>query len=77
MASGSVSISQAAISSCPESNRVHLMACEIEHDGEAPVSSYFDKTVREDGTSSGGQNGEKGTQGIHNRHVILQIRKSD
>ncbi|KAJ7371132.1 Ribonuclease H2 subunit C [Desmophyllum pertusum] len=59
MASGSVSISQAAISSCPESNRVHLMACEIEHDGEAPVSSYFDKTVREDGTSSGVQDGEK------------------
>ena len=59
MASGGVSISQAAISSCPESNRVHLMACEIEHDGEAQVASYFDTSVREEGTNPGVQNGEK------------------
>jgi len=59
MASGSVSISQAAISSCPESNRVHLMACEIEHDGEAQVASYFDTSVREEGTKPGVEHGEK------------------
>lgn len=61
MESGSVKISQAAVSSCPESSRVHLMACEIDHDGEAPVSSYFDTSVQEEGTNSGVQNGEKGT----------------
>lgn len=60
MASGSVRISQAAVSSCSESSRVHLMACEIDHDGEAPVSSYFDTSVREEGTTTGVQNGEKG-----------------
>lgn len=60
MASGNVSICQAAISSCPASNRVHLMACEIEHDGEAQVASYFDTSVREEGTNPGVQNGEKG-----------------
>ncbi|KAL9956770.1 hypothetical protein ACROYT_G038303 [Oculina patagonica] len=59
MESGSVRISQAAVSSCPESSRVHLMACEIDHDGEAPVSSYFDTSVREEATNSGVQNGEK------------------
>ena len=61
MASGRVSISQATISSCPESNRVHLMACEIEHDGEAQVASYFDTSVREEGTNPGVEHGEKGT----------------
>lgn len=60
MASGSVSISQTTISSCPESKRVHLMACEIEHDGEAQVASYFDTSVRGEGTNPGVQNGEKG-----------------
>ena len=59
MASGNVSISQAAISSCSESKRVHLMACEIQHDGEAQVASYFDTSVREEGTNPGVQNGEK------------------
>ena len=61
MASGSVRIAQAGVSSCRESNRVHLMACEVDHDGEAPVSSYFDTSVREEGTNSGVQNGGKGT----------------
>ena len=60
MATGSVSISQTAVSSCPESSRVHLMACEIDHDGEAPISSYFETSVREEGTNTGVQNGEKG-----------------
>ena len=60
MATGSVSISQNAVSSCPESSRVHLMACEIDHDGEASVSSYFATSVREEGTNTGVQNGEKG-----------------
>lgn len=59
MATGSVSISQTAVSSCPESSRVHLMACEIDHDGKAPVSSYFETSVREEGTNTGVQNGEK------------------
>lgn len=59
MASGNVSICQAAISSCQASKRVHLMACEIEHDGEAQVASYFDTSVREEGTNPGVQNGEK------------------
>ena len=60
MATGSISISQTAVSSCPESSRVHLMACEIDHDGEALVSSYFETSVREEGTNTGVQNGEKG-----------------
>lgn len=61
MATGDVTISQAAISSCPETKRVHLMACEVDHDGEASVSSYFDTSVREEGKSSGVQNGDTGT----------------
>lgn len=58
MATGDVTISQAAISSCPETKRVHLMACEVDHDGEASVSSYFDTSVREEGKNSGVQNGD-------------------
>lgn len=38
------------------------MACEVDHDGEAQVSDYFDPTVRDEGTSSGVQNGESGTE---------------
>ena len=75
MASGSVSISQAAISSCPESSRVHLMACEIEHDGEAQVSSYFDTSVREEGKNSGVQNGEKGACYMIGSSVVVKVRE--
>ena len=60
MASGNISVSQSSISSCPESNRIHLMACEIEHDGEAQVASYFDTSVREEEANSGVQNSVKG-----------------
>lgn len=60
MASGNISVSQSSISSCPESSRINLMACEIEHDGEAQVASYFDTSVREEEANSGVQNGVKG-----------------
>ena len=40
------------------------MACEIDYDGEAPVSSYFDTSVREEANNSGVQNGEKGTSDL-------------
>ena len=60
MASGNISVSQSSISSCPESSRIHLMACEIEHDGEAQVASYFDTSVREEEANSGVQNSVKG-----------------
>ena len=73
MASGNVRISQAAVSSCPESNRVHLMACEIDHDGEAPVSSYFDTSLREEGTKSGLQNGEKGRCVSSTRTSVINL----
>ena len=36
------------------------MACEIEHDGEAQVASYFDTSVREEEANSGVQNSVKG-----------------
>ena len=64
MASGNVSISQTSISNCSESERVHLMACEIEHDGEAMVDCYFDTTVRQEDTSFQVQNGVKGNEPI-------------
>lgn len=57
MATGDMRISQ-AVTNCSETKRVHLMACEVDHDGEAQVSDYFDPTVRVEGTSSGVQNGE-------------------
>lgn len=60
MASGNVIISQTSISNCSESERVHLMACEIEHDGEAMVECYFDTTVRQEDSSLEVQNGVKG-----------------
>lgn len=60
MASGNISVSQSSISSCPESSRIHLMACEIDHDGEAQVASYFDTSVREEEANSGVQNSVKG-----------------
>lgn len=59
MASGNVIISQTSISNCSESERVHLMACEIEHDGEAMVECYFDTTVRQEDSSLEVQNGVK------------------
>lgn len=58
MATGDIRISQAALTNCSETKRVHLMACEVDHDGEAQVSNYFDPTVRDEGTISGVQNGE-------------------
>ena len=58
MASGNLIISQSA--TCPESDRVHLMACEIDHDGDANVAAYFDSNIREEGTSTALQNGAKG-----------------
>ena len=60
MASGNISVSKSSISSCPESTRINLMACEIEHDGEAQVASYFDTSVREEEANSGVQNSVKG-----------------
>lgn len=62
MATGDMRISQSAITNCSETKRVHLMACEVDYDGEAQVSDYFDPTVRDEGTSSGVQNGESGTE---------------
>ncbi|CAH3153006.1 unnamed protein product [Porites evermanni] len=59
MASGNIRVSQSSISNCPESSRIHLMACEIEHDGEAQVASYFDTSVREEEANSGVQNSVK------------------
>ncbi|XP_068672387.1 ribonuclease H2 subunit C-like [Montipora foliosa] len=56
---GNFSISQASVSNCPASDRVHLMACEIEHDGEACVGSFFDTTVRQEETSIGVENSVK------------------
>lgn len=60
MASGNISVSQSSISSCPESSRIHLMACEIEHNGGAQVASYFDTSLREEEANSGVQNSVKG-----------------
>ena len=71
MASGNISVSQSSISSCPESSRIHLMACEIEHDGEAQVASYFDTSVREEEANSGVQNSVKGMMSLYTKRASL------
>lgn len=41
-------ISGNSIASADETTRVHLMPCQIEHDGKANVQGYFDPTVCEE-----------------------------
>ena len=74
MASGNISVSQSSISSCPESSRIHLMACEIEHDGEAQVASYFDTSVREEEANSGVQNSVKGMYALFMKRPSFVVR---
>lgn len=74
MASGNISVSQSSISSCPESSRIHLMACEIEHDGEAQVASYFDTSVREEEANSGVQNSVKGMYALFMKRASFVVR---
>lgn len=74
MASGNISVSKSSISSCPESTRINLMACEIEHDGEAQVASYFDTSVREEEANSGVQNSVKGMYGLFMKRASFVVR---
>ena len=76
MASGNISVSKSSISSCPESTRINLMACEIEHDGEAQVASYFDTSVREEEANSGVQNSVKGMYALFMKRPHLWLGES-
>ena len=41
-------ISGNSIANVEETNRVHLMPCQIEHDGKANVGAYFDRIVQQE-----------------------------
>ena len=45
-------ISGSSVTNVEETNRIHLMPCQIEHDGKARVGAYFDPSVRQENTQS-------------------------
>ena len=64
MASGDLIISSTSLSTCKETCRVHLLPCEVEHDGDAKIDAYFVSSVREEGASATLDESNKGIEGI-------------